>query len=46
MKEVLADACLARMAETVPGSTPLTFDGDFSIYRIHGRKVIPVRMPG
>lgn len=41
----LADACLVRMAETVPGSTLLTFDGDFKIYRIHGRKAIRTLMP-
>lgn len=42
----LADACLVRMAETTPGATVLTFDRDFTIYRIHGRKAIPTRMPG
>jgi predicted nucleic acid-binding protein len=40
-----ADACLVRMAELTPRSTLLTFDGDFSIYRIHGRKPIPRLMP-
>lgn len=41
----LADACLVRLAELQPGSTILTFDADFRIYRRHGNKVIPVLMP-
>lgn len=42
----LADACLVRMAENTPGATVLTFDRDFTIYRIHGRKAVPTLMPG
>lgn len=42
----LADACLVRMAELNPGSTVLTVDSDFRIYRMHGRQVIPTIMPG
>jgi predicted nucleic acid-binding protein len=41
----LADACLVRMSELIPGSSVFTLDGDFRIYRRHGRKVIPVLMP-
>lgn len=29
----LADACLVRMNELIPGSTILTLDSDFQIYR-------------
>ncbi len=42
----LADACLVRMAELHARSRLLTLDSDFKIYRMHGRKVIPVIMPG
>lgn len=41
----LADACLVRMAETIPGSTILTIDKDFRIYRKSNRTVIPAMMP-
>lgn len=41
----LADACLVRMSEQVPGSTVLTLDRDFKIYRKHGRNVIPTITP-
>ncbi len=41
----LADACLVRLAELLPGGVILTFDADFRIYRRHGNKVIPVLMP-
>jgi predicted nucleic acid-binding protein len=41
----LADACLIRMAELHAGSIVLTLDGDFRIYRMNGRQVIPARMP-
>ena len=41
----LADACLVRMAELHSGSTVLTFDADFRIYRRHGNKIIPLLMP-
>jgi predicted nucleic acid-binding protein len=41
----LADACLVRMAEQHPGSAVMTLDGDFRVYRIHGRKVVPTVMP-
>jgi uncharacterized protein len=40
-----ADACIVRMAETMSGSTVLTVDGDFRIYRMHGRRVVPTLMP-
>ena len=41
----LADACLVRMSELLPGSTLLTLDGDFRVYRRHNRTVVPARMP-
>jgi predicted nucleic acid-binding protein len=41
----LADACLVRMAEQLEDSTVMTLDGDFRIYRKHGRQVIPTIMP-
>src|SRR5689334_25166386 len=41
----LADACLVRLSETHPAAEVLTLDGDFRIYRRHGNKVIPLRMP-
>jgi predicted nucleic acid-binding protein len=41
----LADACLVRLAEKTAGSSVLTFDRDFQIYRMHGRQVIPLHMP-
>jgi predicted nucleic acid-binding protein len=42
----LADACLVRMAELHAGATIFTLDGDFRVYRKHGRQMIPVLMPG
>ena len=33
----LADACLVRMSKQFTGSTVLTLDKDFRIYRQHGR---------
>jgi hypothetical protein len=41
----LADACLVRMSELLEDSAVLTFDGDFRIYRRHGRKSIPLLIP-
>lgn len=41
----IADACLVRMAETLPDATVITADRHFLIYRIHGRRVIPTIMP-
>jgi predicted nucleic acid-binding protein len=41
----LADACLVRMSETLGESVLLTTDGDFRVYRRHGRQVIPYVMP-
>jgi predicted nucleic acid-binding protein len=40
-----ADACLVRMTETLPDPLLLTTDGDFQIYRRHGRQVVPCVMP-
>ena len=42
----VADACLVRMAERTADSTVFTLDGDFKIYRMHGRRVIPTLIPG
>jgi uncharacterized protein len=41
----LADACLVRLSEIHTAAQVLTLDSDFRIYRRHGNKVIPVRMP-
>ena len=41
----LADACLVRLSEIHRAGEVLTLDSDFRIYRRHGNKVIPVRMP-
>ncbi len=41
----LADACLIRMSELCDPCRILTLDSDFSVYRRHGRKVIPVLSP-
>jgi predicted nucleic acid-binding protein len=41
----LADACLVRLSESYPAAEIVTLDADFRIYRRHGNKVIPVRMP-
>jgi predicted nucleic acid-binding protein len=41
----LADACLVRLSELHEPCRVLTLDSDFSVYRRHGRKVIPVLSP-
>jgi predicted nucleic acid-binding protein len=41
----LADACLVRMTELDGSRAVMTMDGDFLVYRRHGRQVIPVMMP-
>ena len=41
----LADACLVRMAELEPRVTVMTCDGDFRIYRKHGRQAVQVLSP-
>ena len=41
----LADACLVRMAETLPDPVILTTDSDFRIYRRHSRQMVPCVMP-
>jgi predicted nucleic acid-binding protein len=41
----LADACLVRLSEIHGAAEVLTLDEDFRIYRRHGNKVIPTRMP-
>jgi len=42
----LADACLVRLSEIHAAAEVLTLDSDFRIYRRHGNKVIPLRIPG
>ncbi len=41
----LADACLVRMSELHATSKVFTIDSDFSVYRKHGRRVIPLLLP-
>jgi uncharacterized protein len=41
----LADACLVRMTETLDDPILLTTDGDFAVYRRHGRQVVPCVRP-
>ena len=41
----LADACLVRLSEMHGAAEVFTLDGDFRIYRRHGNRAIPVRMP-
>ncbi|HML17825.1 MAG TPA: PIN domain-containing protein [Bryobacteraceae bacterium] len=41
----LADACLVRLSEIHEDAEMFTLDWDFRIYRRHGNRVIPVRMP-
>ncbi|OGA02600.1 MAG: hypothetical protein A3H35_10810 [Betaproteobacteria bacterium RIFCSPLOWO2_02_FULL_62_17] len=41
----LADACLVRLAERFDEAEVITIDQDFSIYRKHGRKTIPLISP-
>jgi len=41
----LADACLVRMTEILTEPILLTTDGDFRVYRRHGRRTIPCIIP-
>ena len=41
----LADACLVSMAEEVRGSRVFTVDSDFRVYRLRGRKAVPLICP-
>jgi len=41
----LADACLVRLAELNDHASVFTIDGDFSVYRKHGRRAIPPIRP-
>jgi predicted nucleic acid-binding protein len=41
----LADACLVRMSEVLADPVILTTDGDFRVYRRHGRQVVPCVLP-
>jgi hypothetical protein len=41
----LADACLVRMTELLARPMLLTTDDDFTVYRRHGRQVIPCSAP-
>lgn len=40
-----ADACLICMSEDSGGGTVFTVDGDFLIYRINGRRPVPLLAP-
>lgn len=41
----LSDACLVRMAELHANHPVCTLDSDFLVYRLHGRKQIPLLHP-
>lgn len=41
----LADGCMVRMTEMLPDPVLLTTDGDFRIYRRHGRLTVPCVAP-
>lgn len=41
----LADACLVRLSEKYANGVVFTLDGDFRIYRRHGRQVISTLIP-
>jgi predicted nucleic acid-binding protein len=41
----VADASLVRMSEQFGRSPIMTLDGDFQLYRKHGRSVIPLIVP-
>ena len=41
----LADACLVRLAELHDRAAVFTVDGDFAVYRKHGRRAIPLITP-
>jgi len=41
----LADACLVRLAELNDTASVLTIDGDFAVYRKHGRRAIALISP-
>ena len=41
----LADACLVRMSVVRSAVVVMTLDGDFRLYRRHGRQAIPVVLP-
>jgi predicted nucleic acid-binding protein len=41
----LADACLVRMADVIAGSSVLTLDSDFRIYRKANRTILPIISP-
>lgn len=40
----VADACLLRMCDLDHRARLLTFDSDFKIYRLGGRKLVPLAM--
>lgn len=41
----LADACLVRMSELDASAKVMTLDGDFRMYRRHGRQIVPILGP-
>lgn len=42
----LADACIVRMAELYERHAVFTLDGDFTVYRKHGREPLSLIHPG
>jgi predicted nucleic acid-binding protein len=41
-----ADACLVRLSELQPDCRVFTLDRHFTLYRRHGRQIIPLLSPG
>jgi predicted nucleic acid-binding protein len=41
----LADACVVRLSELYAQAIVLTLDSDFTVYRRHGNKIIPLLRP-
>ncbi len=41
----LADACLVRLAELLDDHRVCTLDSDFTVYRKHGKKPVPLVIP-
>lgn len=41
----LADACVVRLSELLPGRVVWTVDSDFKVYRRNKRAVVPLLAP-
>jgi predicted nucleic acid-binding protein len=41
----LADGCLVRLSELIDNGVVFTLDGDFKVYRRHGKREIPLLAP-